>query len=79
MVTTEQTAKRRAEFLQKLQTLLTEYNASISWSCDPCSDTHGIYGDVITVDVDGREVVRTDEGCGHLDADNLKALLTWGS
>lgn len=79
MLTTEQAAKRRAEFLQKLQLLLAEYNASISWSCGEGSDTHGIYGDVITVDVDGREAVRTDEGCGYLDADNLKAVLTWGA
>lgn len=67
--------ERKAEFLNRLQALLAEYNADISWSCDPCSDTHGIYEDVITVSMGNEEVLRTEPCCGYLDARNLDELI----
>ena len=39
---------KRTEFLEKLQTLLEEYDVSISVSYE--GDTHGIYGEHITID-----------------------------
>lgn len=66
---------RHAEFLQKLLALLSEYDASISWSCDDGSDTHGISGEVLVVDIANREVLRTHEGNSYLDAHDLAKLL----
>ena len=43
-------AKTR-EFLIKLQALLKEYDASVCWGCDDCSDMHGIYDEHMYVDV----------------------------
>lgn len=48
------------EFLGKLKALLAEYDASISWSCGPCSDTHGIYDECMTVDIGMHQVFRTN-------------------
>lgn len=38
------------EFLNKLKTLLDEYEMSIGFSCGPSSDTHGLYDEKICID-----------------------------
>lgn len=40
---------KNEEFLQKLKSLLQEYNASIDWTCAPCSDMHGVYDDHLEI------------------------------
>lgn len=50
----------KKEFLLKLKALLKEYNASIGFTCDPCSDTYGIYDGGIFVDMDGERLVKTN-------------------
>lgn len=37
------------EFQIELKALLDKYNATISWGCSPCSDTHGIYDEYMIV------------------------------
>jgi len=37
------------EFKKELKALLTKYNASIDFSCDDCSDWHGITGEKMVV------------------------------
>ena len=50
----------KKEFLRKLKALLKEYNASIGFTCAPCSDTYGIYDGGIFVNMDGERLVKTD-------------------
>jgi hypothetical protein len=40
---------KEEEFLKKLRDLLEEYNASISWDCDSCSDMHGVTGEYMAI------------------------------
>lgn len=40
---------RKAEFLQKLKASMEEYNADISFSVGPCSDTHGLNDEKMVV------------------------------
>jgi hypothetical protein len=48
-------------FLQELQELLVKYNAKIGFTCDPSSDTYGLSGDAIVVEINGgEEIYRTD-------------------
>lgn len=42
---------RKEEFLTKLQELLEEYGASISFTCGPCSDTHGLYDERMVIEM----------------------------
>ena len=55
-------AENHKEFLTRLRDLLAEYDADIDWTCDPCSDTHGIYDDAIVVSMSDTEVLRTQGG-----------------
>lgn len=68
-----QQTELKLEFLNKLKALLEEYDASISWDCDSCSDTHAIYDDCITVEMGQVEIFRTDAHNKEavLDADSL--------
>lgn len=51
------------DFTTELLTLLVKYNASIDWVCGPCSDTHGIYDEQMTVtDNKGNELLCIDGG-----------------
>jgi hypothetical protein len=43
-----------AEFKKELKELLAKYNASIDWDCGDGSDTYGIYGETMSIDVDGK-------------------------
>ncbi|ALE20595.1 hypothetical protein ADP64_000077 [Achromobacter phage phiAxp-2] len=65
----------RAEFLAKLAALLKEYDAEISWSCGPCSDTHGIYDECMTVSIGWYEIGRTEAGKGSMDDADLREML----
>ena len=60
---------KEKEFLLKLKALLKEYNASIGFTCDPCSDTYGIYDGGIFVDMGGERLVKTD--LWSMDASDL--------
>lgn len=60
---------RKTEFLSKLKDLMAEYGASISFTCGPCSDTHGLHDEAITIDIlkenarsswDEEEIFRVD-------------------
>lgn len=59
----------KKEFLQKLKALFKEYNASIVFTCDPCSDTYGIYDEGMSVRMNGKEVARNS--CWSIDATDL--------
>ena len=48
------------EFLQELKALLQKYNASIGFTCDKGSDTWGLSGDQIVVEVDDSTVLETE-------------------
>jgi hypothetical protein len=48
------------EFLSKLKVLLEEYDASIDWSCDPCSDMHGVYDDHLEITIKDQIVFKAD-------------------
>lgn len=37
------------DFKRDLRDLLIKHNAYIGFSCDPCSDTHGLTGDKLIV------------------------------
>ena len=39
------------DFAKELKDLLIKYNASIGWRCSEGSDTHGIYGEELYIDV----------------------------
>jgi hypothetical protein len=43
--------ERIEEFKNKFSDLLNEYGAEISFDCDYCSDTHGIYDPKIVVTI----------------------------
>lgn len=68
---------KHAQFLEKFHALLAEYGASVSWTCDPCSDTHGIYDEAMTVDIGNTEIARLDKG--YIDAPGLKAVIDGGN
>lgn len=40
----------KKEFNKELKSLLSKYNAEISWDCGPSSDTYGIYDDHIKIE-----------------------------
>lgn len=67
--------ERIAEFKTRLLALLTEFDASIAWTCSACSDTHGIYEEAITVDMGNLEILRTETGTGYLDAHTMREAL----
>ena len=54
---------RNSEFLDKLEKLLEEYDASIGWSCSACSDTHGIYDEVMYIESGNTTVLEIPGGC----------------
>ena len=58
-------AKKTHPFLTELKALLDKYNASVCFSCDPCSDTYGLYGDCMKIKVNGEEVFSTN--CWTID------------
>lgn len=58
-----------SEFIKKLHDLLHEAGAVISWSCGDGSDTHGIYGESISIARNGKDLISVDGDC--LDADDI--------
>ena len=72
-------------FKKELYDLLNKYNASITFECDDCSDTHGIYHPRIVIDQQiendvyvtliecyGYSLDKSDVVYSHLD--NIKGL-----
>ena len=64
------------QFLLELAALLKKYNASIDWNCGPCSDTHGIYDETMSISrrispnsSKEKTLLEIDGSC--LDADNI--------
>ena len=52
------------EFINELDEFLKKYNASIQWGCAQCSDTHGIYGEHMTItNGKGETLLNIDGGC----------------
>lgn len=49
------------EFLDKLDTLLKEYGASIMWQCGEGSDTYGIYDSHLIITIDNVIVYSADD------------------
>lgn len=47
---------KNSEFLEKLKNLLTEYGASIDWTCGPCSDLHGVYDDHLEISIGDKTI-----------------------
>lgn len=39
----------KEEFLLEFRALLEKYNVGISFSVDPCSDTHGLYDEKMVI------------------------------
>lgn len=62
------TPEKQKEFLDKLQNLLAEYNASIGWTCGFGSDTHGIYDDVVYIDIGDKIIFEA----AYIDASKLE-------
>ncbi len=50
--------QNKDEFLRKLRYLLAEYHASISFECDDSSDTHGITGEKIVININKKPVFK---------------------
>lgn len=50
--------------------LLEKYNAHIVWTCNSSSDTHGIYGEKMIIDIGGWDVVEVDGA--HIGANEVK-------
>lgn len=61
---------KHEEFLDKLQALLEEYNASISWTCHSSSDLQGVYDERMEIDVKDETIVTVLNS--YVNADNLK-------
>jgi len=68
---------RKVEFLNKLHDLMAEYKVSINFTCGPCSDTHGLYDEAMTIEMikenpsspwDEEEIFRVD-GWGFTEKD----------
>lgn len=56
----------KKEFNKELKSLLSKYNAEITWDCGPSSDTYGIFDDHIKIefrDENGYFSERTQNGC----------------
>lgn len=45
---------RIVEFKKELRELLSKYDASLRVLYDDCSDMHGVYGEHMAVELDGR-------------------------
>ena len=60
----------RIEFLCKLQRLLSEYNASIYWRFNDCSDMHGVSGEGVGISIGNDEALKV-QGM-HLNAYAIK-------
>ena len=58
----KQHTEKQKEFLQKLNSLLHEYDAVIGWTCGPCSDTHGVYDDRIYIHLGAEDIPLYNEG-----------------
>lgn len=43
--------QRLTAFKAELKALLEKHNASIAWGCGPCSDTHGIYDEHMSISI----------------------------
>lgn len=65
------TDTRYQEFRSKLEELLKEYNASIDFTCSPCSDTHGIHDDAISISLNNVEIERFPY-CWGIDSYSFK-------
>lgn len=63
--------EQKREFLDKLKSLLDEYDVYIHFACDPCSDTYGIYDGGIAVceNRTGEQVLKTNDW--YLDGNNI--------
>lgn len=62
--------EKQKEFVQKLNNLLKEYNASIGFTCSSCSDTYGINGESVAVTFEDKEtrkqeMITLSEGWWH--------------
>lgn len=44
------------DFLAELKALLEKYNADIGFTCDDGSDTYGITGEGMTIDIDDETI-----------------------
>ena len=64
-------------FKKELYDLLNKYNASISFECDGCSDTYGIYYPKIVIyqQIKKYEYITLIESSGYsLDKSDIKGL-----
>lgn len=57
-------------FCSELRTLLNRYDAVISFTCDDGSDTHGLSGDTIVIEMGDIEIIRTHSW--YLNSSDLK-------
>lgn len=55
-------------FKKELKGLLKKYDATIGFDCSPFSDTYGLYGDCITIDIKGKTEFKSS-GCWISSAD----------
>lgn len=46
---------KQKEFLEEFKDLLLKYSADIGWTCDDCSDTHGLYNDHLYISMKGQK------------------------
>lgn len=51
---------KKREFLLKLKSLLSEYDASICFNVDDCSDVCGIYGERMAINFGYDEILSVD-------------------
>jgi len=59
----------KKNFIKDLKALLKTYNASINFTCADCSDTYGIYEAGMSINIDGKQIKKTDGW--RLDATDL--------
>lgn len=63
---------KQKEFLKEFKDLLLKYNVEIDWTCDECSDTHGLYNDHLYISMLGQEDI--DLYSNSIDYNDLDEL-----
>lgn len=56
------------EFVKELEELLKKHNATIEWTCGPCSDMCGIYDDHLVLNIENQNYELRDS---YVNAGNI--------
>ena len=65
---------KQKEFLKEFASLLRKYHVSITWTCDECSDTFGLYNDRIVLEMLGAKDIDFLSSIDHYDIEKILKL-----